>query len=159
MSFCLNDIWSDKLSPGKKPGIKPENWDGQWLETVHLPWRQQSTSKKSCYTCRSISHWYYQRNDRQVRFCNDINQEHSFFGGDVKIFLISIIYKMQITVLKNDSKDLILGMDTEKLYSIFEFRDPWTRVHPSCHLYLLLLSNESIQHKNVQPLYVFGSWR
>ena len=44
---------------------------------------------------------------------------------------------MQFIVPKNDSKGMILGTDTENLYSIFELGDPPTRVYPSCHLYLL----------------------
>ena len=36
-------------------------------------------------------------------------------------FLMSIIYKIQIIVLKNDSKGLILETDTDKLYSLERF--------------------------------------
>ena len=49
-----------------------------------------------------------------------MNKEHFLFGGDFEIFLMSIIYKRQIIVIKNGYKGLILGTDTEKLYSIFE---------------------------------------
>ena len=34
---------------------------------------------------------------------------------------MSIIYKIQIIVLKNDSKGLILETDTDKLYSLERF--------------------------------------
>ena len=37
---------------------------------------------------------------------------------------MSMIYKMQIIVHKNDSKGLILGADTEKLYSFLVLGDP-----------------------------------
>ena len=50
---------------------------------------------------------------------------------------MSMIYKMKIIVLKNDSNDLILGIDFDKLYSFLGFGDPVARVHPPCHLYLL----------------------
>ena len=43
---------------------------------------------------------------------------------------------MQI-ILKIDSKGLILGTVTDKLYSFLGFGDPSARVHPPCHLYLL----------------------
>ena len=66
-----------------------------------------------------------------------MNNEHYCFGGDFEILLMSIIYKMQIVVLKNDTKGQILCTDTKKLYSIFELGDPPPRVHPPCHLYLL----------------------
>ena len=67
----------------------------------------------------------------------EMNKEHICFGGDFEIRLMSIIYKMQIIVLKNDLKGLTLGTNTDKLYSFFQFRGPLTRVHPPCHLYLL----------------------
>ena len=44
---------------------------------------------------------------------------------------------MQIIVIRNDSKGLILGTVTDKLYSFLEFGDPPARVHPSCHVLLL----------------------
>ena len=44
-----------------------------------------------------------------------MNKEHFCFGGDFEIFLMRIIYKMQIIVLKNDAKGLILGTNTDKL--------------------------------------------
>ena len=44
---------------------------------------------------------------------------------------------MQILVVQNDWKCLILGTDTENMYPIFELGDPHVRVHPSFHLYLL----------------------
>ena len=67
----------------------------------------------------------------------DMNKKHFRFGGDFEIFSMNNIHRMQIIVLKNDSKGLILETDTEKLYSILELGDPPRRVHPSCHLYLL----------------------
>ena len=50
----------------------------------------------------------------------EMNKENYCFGGDFEIFSLSMIYKMQIIVLKNDSKGLTLRTDTEKLYFIFE---------------------------------------
>ena len=44
---------------------------------------------------------------------------------------------MQIIVLKNNSKELILRTDNDKLYSFLGFGDLPARVHPPCHLYLL----------------------
>ena len=67
----------------------------------------------------------------------EMNKEHICFGGDLKIFLYSIIYKFRIIILQNTSKSLILGTHTEKLYSIFELGDPPARVHLFCHLVLL----------------------
>ena len=67
----------------------------------------------------------------------EMNKEYVCFVGNFEMFLMSIIYKMQIMSLKNDSKGLILGTNTEKLYSIFEFGAPQTKLHLSCHLYLL----------------------
>ena len=49
----------------------------------------------------------------------EMNKEHFYFH-DFKIFLISIIYKMQIIVLKNDIKGLILRTDTDKLYPFLD---------------------------------------
>ena len=66
----------------------------------------------------------------------EMKKEHFGYGGNSKYFN-KHHQKMQIIILKNDSKDLILGNNNEKLYSIFEWGDPPTRVHPSCHLYLL----------------------
>ena len=44
---------------------------------------------------------------------------------------------MQIIVLKNDWKCLILGTNTDKLYSFVKLGDSQAIVHPSCNLYLL----------------------
>ena len=82
-----------------------------------------------------------------------MNMDYIHFGGDEEILLMSIIYKMQIILIQNDSKGLILETDTEKLYSVFE--SPILPLIPP----FLLLSNESILHKYVQPLHSFGSWR
>ena len=38
-----------------------------------------------------------------------MNKEHYHFGGDSEIFLMNMIYKMQIIVHKQNSKSLILG--------------------------------------------------
>ena len=67
----------------------------------------------------------------------EMNTEHFRFSGDFEIFLISIVNKMQMIVLENDLKGLILGTNTDKLYSFLRVGDPSVRVHPSCCLYLL----------------------
>ena len=66
-----------------------------------------------------------------------MNKKHFHFGSDFKIFLMSMIFKMQITILKNDLKGLILGTDTDKIYCFLGFGDPPARMHPPCHFYLL----------------------
>ena len=68
----------------------------------------------------------------------EMNKEHFCFGGDFETFLTSMIYKIQINVLKNDLilKGLILGIDTDKLHSFLKFGDPPAKVHKPCHLYL-----------------------
>ena len=66
----------------------------------------------------------------------EMNKEYYYFGGDFEVFLMSIIYKVQIIILKNDSKGLILGTDTGNFSSFFGFGDPPARVHPPCPLYL-----------------------
>ena len=67
----------------------------------------------------------------------ETNKEHFHFGGDFKVLLMIIIYKMQIIVLKSDAKGLILGTNTDSLYSYLGFGGTPARVHLSCHLYLL----------------------
>ena len=81
----------------------------------------------------------------------EMNKEHFCFGGDFEIFLMSMIYKMQIIFLKNDLKDLVLGINTHELYSflgfeILHYKDAsnLTFVPP-----FLLLSNKFILHKYV----------
>ena len=81
---------------------------------------------------------------------SEMNKKHFFVGGDFEIFLMSMIYKMKIIVLQSDSKGIILGTDTDKLYSFLGFRDSPARVYPPCHLYLLILSHKYILHKYVQ---------
>ena len=60
-----------------------------------------------------IEEWYF------AMASMEMNKEHFYFH-DFKIFLISIIYKMQIIVLKNDIKGLILRTDTDKLYPFLD---------------------------------------
>ena len=43
----------------------------------------------------------------------EMNKEHFHFGVVFEIFLVSMIYKMQINVPKNYSKGLILGTHTD----------------------------------------------
>ena len=73
-----------------------------------------------------------------VMTLTEMNKEHELFGGNFEILLMSIIYKMIINIFQNDSKGLILVTNTESLYSTYELGDSSARVHPSCHLYLLL---------------------
>ena len=67
----------------------------------------------------------------------EMNKENYHLGGDFKIFLMSMINKTQNIILKNDSKGLILGTDSDQLFSFLEFGDPTARVHPPCHSYLV----------------------
>ena len=67
----------------------------------------------------------------------EMNKGQCCFGGDFEIFLIRILYKIQIIVLKKDSKCLILGTCTDKLYSSLGLGDPTVRRHPPYHLYVL----------------------
>ena len=53
-----------------------------------------------------------------VMTLTEINKEHKLFGGNFKIFLMSIIYKMQIIVLQDESKGLILGTNTEIFFPV-----------------------------------------
>ena len=64
-------------------------------------------------------------------------KEPEFFGGEFEMLFMSIICKMQIIVLINDSKSLIIKTDTENMYPFFELEDHPIKMHPSCHLYLL----------------------
>ena len=64
-----------------------------------------------------------------------MNKEHFHFIGDFKICLMNVIYKI---ILKNDLKGLFVGTDTDKLFPFLGFGDPPVKVHPPCHLYLLL---------------------
>ena len=52
--------------------------------------------------------------------------------------LVSTIYKIQVIVLKNDFKGLILRTNNDKHYSFLWFGLTPARVLPSCHFYFLL---------------------
>ena len=67
----------------------------------------------------------------------EMNKKHTLFGSDFRLFLMSIIYKMPIIIFQNDSKGLLMVINSNSLYSVYELRDPPARVHPTCHLYLL----------------------
>ena len=87
----------------------------------------------------------------------EMNNEHCCFGGGYGIFLISMINKMQIIVVKNDLKNLIVGTENDKLYSFLGYGDPPARVHPPCHLYLLsyyCLTNPSFTNMFNHIMYV-----
>ena len=77
-----------------------------------------------------------------VMTLTEINKEHKRFGGNFKIFLMSIIYKMQIIVLQDESKGLILGTNTE-IFSLFWIRRSSSKIAPILPLvpHSLLLSN------------------
>ena len=49
----------------------------------------------------------------------EMKKKQEIFGGDFGVIFMSIIYKMQIIILKSYAEGLILGTNTEKLYSIF----------------------------------------
>ena len=72
MSCFLDDVWTDRFPHGKKPGIIGNIWGGEWFESIHLPERQWSTSKRFWHICRLWSQWI-QRKDRWMGFCNGIH--------------------------------------------------------------------------------------
>ena len=86
----------------------------------------------------------------------EMNKENYCFGGDFEIFSLSMIFKMQIIVLKNDSKGLILITDTDYSFLEFEILQQEAPILPLVPPFLSL-SNKSILHKYVQPLYALGS--
>ena len=48
----------------------------------------------------------------------EMNKEHELFDCDFKALLMSNIYKILITVLKNDSNGLILGTIADQLFPL-----------------------------------------
>ena len=128
MSCCLDDVWNSGFSPEKKPEIKLalkqfiSQKDSDFLKFfLHIYANQEVND----FIKEKIDEWDF------AMALTEINKEHFRFGGDFEIFLMGTIYKMQIIVLKNDVKALILGTDTDKLYPFLEFGNPSTRVHPS----------------------------
>ena len=43
----------------------------------------------------------------------EMNKGHELFGGGLEILFMRIMYRIQITILQNDSKALIVITDTE----------------------------------------------
>ena len=141
MSIRLHDIWTDRFPLVKKPGMKQATFevvndlkefisqkDNEILQNVFDIHIDQEVND---FTKEKIDKWDF------AMASMEMNMKHLRFGSHFGIFLVSMICKMQIIILKNDPKDLILGTDTDKLYSFLLFGDPPTRVHPPCRLYLL----------------------
>ena len=74
MSCCLDDVWTGRFPPGKKPGIKQEPNKVVNDLKQFISQKDNALLQKILAYCHTMCWWIYQRKDRGVGLCNDIER-------------------------------------------------------------------------------------